>query len=173
MFFGKHISHLSEILWEDLEGIWSSFRHLVSVSFSSASMLTRAPALAAAVYKMTQCLDNCIGFLDGTVLGVARPGSLAAKNFEYNGHRRKHALKLQMLTGQDGMLYHGFGPMEGRIHDWTLYTRSGLNKYFRVRCMWEEGNFVYTEIHGTIDAFTLKIHLKGKPQPLKNILTNL
>ena len=80
VFFGKHTSHLSEIFWEASEDIWISFGLLATAPFCSASMLTRAPTLAAAVYDNTQWLDNCIGFLDGTVLGVARPGSHAVQN---------------------------------------------------------------------------------------------
>ena len=173
MFFRKHMSHLSEIFWEALEDIWSSFGHLFTAPFSSAYMITRASALAAAVHEKTQCLDNCIGILDGTVLGKARLGLHAAQNVVYNGHKRKHALKFQALTGPDGMFYHFFGPMEGHRHDWTLYTRSGLEEILSSALYVGGRQFCIYGDSGYIDAFTLKIHFKGTPQPLKDILTNL
>lgn len=128
MPFRKHRSHLSEIFWKDLEDIWSSLGHLVTSPCSRASMLTRAPSLVAAVYEKTRCLDNCIGFWDGTVLCVARLCSHATQNVVYNGHKRQHALTFQALTGPHGRFYYVFGSMEGRRHDWTLYTRSELEE---------------------------------------------
>jgi hypothetical protein len=38
----------------------------------------------------------------------------------------KPGLKWQVLTTPDGMLFHLFGPFEGRRHDMHLYAESGL-----------------------------------------------
>ena len=69
-----------------------------------------------------------MGFIDGTVIAVARRGGAEAQNVAYNGHKRKQALKYQAVTTPDGLILHAHGPLEGRRHDWTLYVRSGLEE---------------------------------------------
>lgn len=136
-------------------------------------MLTRAPTLAAAVYEKEECLDDCIGFLDGKVLNVEGHCSNATQIVVYNGHKRKHTLKFQALTGPD-VISTMFWDVWKELDMGGLYTPvPGWKNFFQVHCMREEGNFEYIEIQDTIDAFTLKFYLKGKPHPLKDILTNL
>lgn len=62
------------------------------------------------------------------MIGVARPGDNGMQNFVYNGHKRKHALKFQATVSPDGMFLPGFRLLEGRRHDWDLYSRSGLDE---------------------------------------------
>jgi nuclease HARBI1 len=45
----------------------------------------------------------------------------------YSGHKRRPGLKWQMITTPDGILFHVFGPFEGRRHDMHLYSESGLD----------------------------------------------
>lgn len=78
-------------------------------------------------------LTNCVGFIDGTVIGIARPsGSHMLQFVAYNGHKRKHFPKFQTVTRPDGMILHAYGPLEGRRHDWTLWCRSGLEEILPV-----------------------------------------
>ena len=72
-------------------------------------------------------LENCIGYIDGTVLEIARPDDAGLQNVVYNGHKHKHALKFQAFTTADGIFYNVYGPVEGRRHDWTLFVRSDLD----------------------------------------------
>ena len=46
---------------------------------------------AAAITSRGSPLDNCFGFIDGTVRPIARPGE--NQRIVYNGHKRVHALK--------------------------------------------------------------------------------
>jgi len=45
----------------------------------------------------------------------------------YSGHQRKHAVKIQSVLTPEGLIFHHFGPWEGRRHDMTLYFESGLD----------------------------------------------
>ena len=71
-------------------------------------------------------LPNCVGFIDGTVIGIARPKGQRRRRVVYNGHKRKHALKYQAVNTPDGLMLHAAGPMEGRRHDWALDVDSGI-----------------------------------------------
>lgn len=69
-------------------------------------------------------LDNCWGFLDGTLRKVARPDW--NQRILYNGWKRYHALKYHCLLTPDGLIAHVYGPVEGRRHDEVVYRMSGL-----------------------------------------------
>ena len=69
-------------------------------------------------------LDNCFGFIDGTLRAICRP-SVAQRGF-YNGQKRHHGVKYQTIVSPDGLIVHTFGPMEGRRHDAAMLRESGV-----------------------------------------------
>ena len=79
---------------------------------------------AQKVYNKGAPLDNCWGFVDGTVRPVCRPG--VNQRVLYNGHKKVHAIKFQSVVTPNGMIANLFGPLEGRRHDSALLARSGL-----------------------------------------------
>lgn len=126
--FRKHSPQLSEIFWEGIEDFVGVWKGLVTSPIGYRYTAEKASTLATCVAEKVSALENCIGFIDGTVIEIARPDDAALQNICYNGHKRKHALKFQAVTTVDGMFYHMFGPVEGRRHDWTLYARSELDE---------------------------------------------
>ena len=68
---------------------------------------------AVAISDKGAALDNCIGFIDGTVRSICRPGEL--QRVVYNGHKRVHALKFQSVTLPNGMIANIYGPV-GKIY---------------------------------------------------------
>ena len=64
---------------------------------------------ADAVNAKGAALNNCFGFIDGTVRPIARPGE--NQRVVYNGHKRVHALKFQSLALPNGMIGNMFGPI--------------------------------------------------------------
>lgn len=71
----------------------STRQELLTGSISGSFIHRNACRFAAAIHRKRNALDNCIGFIDGTVIAVARPGDAETQNIAYNGHKRKHALK--------------------------------------------------------------------------------
>ena len=128
LLFGKHASHLSECFWETLECFMEARGNLVQGPMSSSFISRRAAIYAEAIHNKCGVMDNCIGFIDGTVIGIARPGGSMLQNVAYNGHKRKHSLKYQAVCDPDGLIEHGFGPMEGRRHNRALFVRSYLEE---------------------------------------------
>ena len=53
-------------------------------------------AYANAIHFQGATLNNCIGFVDGTVRPISRPRKL--QRSMYNGHKRIHALKFQSVV---------------------------------------------------------------------------
>ena len=54
-------------------------------------------------------LENCFGFVDGTVRPIARPDE--HQRIMYNGHKRVHALKFQSLALPNGLIGNLYGPV--------------------------------------------------------------
>lgn len=64
---------------------------------------------ATAISDKGAALDNCFGFVDGTVRPISRPGEM--QRIVYNGHKRVHALKFQSVATPNGLIANMFGPV--------------------------------------------------------------
>ncbi len=101
---------------------------LIQGDISSSFIESRASLYGASVHVKISALASCVGLIDGTVIGIARPCDSNQQNVAYNGHKRKHALKFQAVSTSDGLFLHTFGRIEGRRHDWTFYMQSGIEE---------------------------------------------
>ena len=63
-------------------------------------------------------------FVDGTVRFINRPG--IHKRVLYNGHKRYHALKFQLVAAPGGLIANLHGPVEGKRHDGGMLMNSGF-----------------------------------------------
>ena len=57
---------------------------------------------AAAIAGKGAALDNCFGFVDGTVRPISKPGE--QQRTVYNGHKRVHGLKFQSVAVPNGLI---------------------------------------------------------------------
>ena len=64
-------------------------------------------------------LDNCFGFIDGTVRPISRPDQ--HQRIVYNGHKRVHALKFQSLVLPNGPIGNIFGPVDVYLTTFRLF----------------------------------------------------
>lgn len=87
---------------------------------SHANLDTFAQSVSAAGAPLT----NCWGFIDGTVRPICRPS--LHQRLVYNGHKRVHGLKFQMVSAPNGMIANLFGPIEGKRHDSGMLRESRL-----------------------------------------------
>ena len=54
-------------------------------------------------------LDNCFGFIDGTVRPISKPGK--NQRVVYNGHKRVHGVKFQSVALPDGIIGNMYLPI--------------------------------------------------------------
>lgn len=64
---------------------------------------------ADSIHSKGAPLDNCFGFVDGTVRPISRPEY--NQRIVYNGHKRVHAIKFQSVVTPNGMIANLFGPV--------------------------------------------------------------
>ncbi|PFX34475.1 hypothetical protein AWC38_SpisGene639 [Stylophora pistillata] len=69
-------------------------------------------------------LNNCWGFIDGTVCPICRP--LQNQRIVYNGQKRVHSLKFQSIATPNDLIANLYGPVEGRRHDSGMLADSGV-----------------------------------------------
>ena len=101
-------------------------------------------------------LQNCWGFIDGTVRPVSRPGK--NQRVLYNGHKRVHAIKFQSVAAPNGLIANLYGPVEGRRHDSGMLVESALLGDLQRHSFSPVGQPLC--VYGD-PAYPLNIHLQG------------
>jgi hypothetical protein len=115
---------IAETFYEMLECFLDWEGPLVS-TFQSTFLQSRAEYYASSISENSDnATQHCAGFIDGTLIEFAQlPGIL--QRATYSGHKRRPGLKWKVITTADGLLFHIFGPFEGRRHDLHLYAEFG------------------------------------------------
>ena len=111
--FGRPVPELSMIYNIVLDYIYSTQGHRITQWNNTILDPVSLERYAVAISDKGAALDNCIGFIDGTVRPICRPGEL--QRVVYNGHKRVHALKFQSVTLPNGMIANMYGPV-GKIY---------------------------------------------------------
>lgn len=75
----------------------------------------RPHQFAATIHNIGTPLENCWGFIDGTVRLSRKPDQ--NQRMLYNGYKRVHEIKVQCLVAPNGLIASLLGPVEGRRHD--------------------------------------------------------
>ena len=117
--FGRAVPELCVISDYIAEHVYNQFGH--KLTWLSPIKLQE---YATAIHNKGAPLQNCWGFIDGTVCPICRPGE--RQRVVYNRHKRVHSLKFQNVVAPSGLVTNLFGLMEGRRHDCALLNASGL-----------------------------------------------
>ena len=117
--FGRSVSELSLIASEVTDFIFSTHGHLLTDFNQPWLHPDRLQEYADAIHDAGGALENCWGFVDGTVRPICRPGE--HQRMMYNGHKRVHAIKFQSVVAPNGLLAHLYGPI-GRFLCYLLYV---------------------------------------------------
>ena len=111
---------------------------------------------ANAIHDKGGALDNCWGFIDGTVRPISRPGE--NQRILYNGHKKVHALKFQSVVAPNGLIANLYGPIEGKRHDSGMLAMSRLLGKLQTHSHGVNGNLLC--IYGD-PAYPLRPHLQA------------
>lgn len=122
--FGRSKPVLSVIFNTMLIWTWERWGALLTDPFARYLDQERIASYSRAVAGKSNVDLNIWGFIDGTVRRICRPDE--DQREYYNGHKRLHGLKYQVVTTPDGLICSLSGPYEGRRHDAGVFARSGL-----------------------------------------------
>ena len=122
--FGRPVSQLSMVTKLVVNHIYDGFGNLLLNLDQPWLSPGNIQIFADAVRAKGTALDNCWGFVDGTVRPICRPKE--NQRIVYNGHKRVHALKFQLVVTPNGLIANLVGPVEGRRHDSAMLMMSDL-----------------------------------------------
>jgi len=83
-------------------------------------------------------LSNCVAFVDGSHVPVARP--IRGQRSMYCGHHKCHCLKMTVLQYANGLMT-AFGPFDGNTHDSTAAQMIELDELIRRNYTFEDVTF--------------------------------
>ena len=106
--FGRPVSVLSLIINHVMDYIYDVHGHRITQWNQDILNPGALQHYAGAIYRTGAALNNCFGFIDGTVRPISRPGE--RQRVVYNGHKRVHALKFQTLALPNGLIRNLYGP---------------------------------------------------------------
>ena len=122
--FGRNPTELCLIFNTILNFVYTTHHHHLS-SWEQPFLSPENLALySAAIHNHGAPLENCFGFIDGTVRRIARPK--INQRTMYNGHKRVHSMKFQSVVIPNGLIANLAGTFEGKRHDSTMLYQSGL-----------------------------------------------
>lgn len=122
--FGRPEPQLSMIAGDVTNFIYNLHHHRIHNFNQPWLSPANLQIFADAIHNAGAPLDNCWGFVDGTVRPICRPNNL--QRVVYNGHKRVHALKFQSIAAPNGLVANLFGPVEGRRHDSGMLGDSNI-----------------------------------------------
>ena len=124
-FGQRHTAELSIIISHMVNFLFDNYFEKLLCSLDQGWL---SPAnlkrFAKAVHDKGGALDNCWGFIDGTIRPISRPKE--NQRVVYNGHKRVHCLKYQAIATPNGLIANLYGPVEGSRHDAFLFSDSKI-----------------------------------------------
>lgn len=121
--FGWKPERVSRIVNTLLKFIYETWQHFLTFDLHRLTPEWLA-AFTVLVHNREAPLSTCFGFIDSTLQEVACP--IYGQEAIYNGWKRMHCLKYQVIVTPDGIIAHLFGPVEGLQHDAAVLTESRI-----------------------------------------------
>ena len=90
-----------------VDNIYNRFSHLLTDLNQPWLYRENLKSLSIAVHNKGAALDNCWGFVDGTVRPICKPKH--EQGAVCNGHKRAHAMKFQSVVAATSMIPNLFG----------------------------------------------------------------
>ena len=94
--FARPVPEICIITNHMIDWIYNRWHHLLTTYNHNLLSPANLMLYADAVHQSGAALNNCWGFIDGTVRPVCRPG--VNQTVIYNGHKRVHSIKFQSVA---------------------------------------------------------------------------
>ena len=117
--FGRSVPEMSMICNQVTDWIYNTHGHKVTRWNHGILNPPLMATYADGVHSKGAALDNCFGFIDGTVRPISRP--MSNQRVVYNGHRRVHALKFQAVTLPSGLIANIYSQSNLFSLHWHVY----------------------------------------------------
>ena len=126
--FGRPEPQLSMIAGDVTNHVYNLHKHRIHDFNQNWLSPVNLQRFADAIFNAGSPLENCWGFVDGTVRPICRPNEL--QRVVYNGHKRVYALKFQSIAAPNGLIAKLFGPVAGGRHDSGMVADSNVSPQY-------------------------------------------
>ena len=123
--FGRPVPVMSMVTNTVLDYIYTTHSHRILQWNQTILQPAQLQLYADAVSLKGAALNNCFGFIDGTVRPICRPGE--HQRVVYNGHKRVHALKFQSIALPNGLIANMYGPVGKYIWHSSIFFSKGVS----------------------------------------------
>ena len=113
--FARSVPELCIISNDIMDYLYHNFHHKLTSLNQPWLAPARLEEFFNTISQSGTALQNCWGFIDGTVRPVCRPWEL--QRVLCNVHKRVHAIKFQSVVTPNGLDANLYGPVEGKRHD--------------------------------------------------------
>ena len=113
----RPVPELCIITNEVMDNVFNNHSHRISQWNRDILSSLLLQEYADAIHAKGSPLENCFGFIDGTVRSIARPNQ--QQRIVYNGPKRVHSLKFQSLALPNGLIGNMYGPV-GKLLMYTV-----------------------------------------------------
>ena len=107
--FRRSVPVLSMVSNKVLDYIYDTHSHRITQWNHQVLSQPLLQVYSDTIAAQGSALDNCFGFVDGTVRPICRPAE--HQRAVYNSHKRVHALKFQSVALPNGLIGHLYGPV--------------------------------------------------------------
>lgn len=107
--FNRPVPEISMIINIVIDYIYDHQGHRITEWNDQILSPHKLESYAEAIHNKGAALENCFGFIDGTVRPICRP--TRNQRQVYNGHKRVHALKFQSVSLPNGLIGNLYGPV--------------------------------------------------------------
>ena len=133
--FGRPAPVLSVITNEVLEFIYTNHSYRILQWNPAILQPVKLEEYANATQIKGGALDNCFGFIDGTVRPISQPRE--NQRIIYDRHKRVYALKFQSLALPNGLTASMYGPVGEYVNEiLPVYTDECLHLYSVICLGW-------------------------------------
>ena len=122
--FGRDISQLSIISNLVMNFIYKNHKHHLENLGQDLLSPLYLQLYVDSIHAKGGPLNNCWGFIDGTVRPICRPQGM--QRVIHNGHKRVYAMKFQSVVTLNGIKANLYVPIEVFLHDSGMPLYSGL-----------------------------------------------
>jgi hypothetical protein len=107
--FGRPVPEVCMITTTVADFVYENHAHRITEWNDAILNPESLERYAEAIHLKGAALNNCFGFVDGTVRPICRPN--VNQRQVYNGHKRVHALKFQSVAIPNGLIANLYGPV--------------------------------------------------------------
>ena len=111
--FGRSVPELGMISNKVVDWMYTTHGHKITQWNHDLLNPAALNEYADAISNKGAALENCFGFIDGTVRPISRQDE--NQRIVHNGHKWVHALKFQSIVLPNGLIGHLYGPVGRNI----------------------------------------------------------